>query len=229
MTLGEKLSILRKENNYTQEQLADILSVSRQSVSKWESNIAYPETDKLIRLSTLFNVAIDDLIKDTEKMAVHQNVLQEKQSNIDYSNFFGNWCNIDLKNWDSGYYMAAVVGQDENYLRFYQVDKKKNLNYGIVLKCHIDTVTRLEISKRKLLSLPVLHDTTPPIRDPYEPLIGKTCDIQIHAPNLSTFILSTDGYQKAIVTSIDNNSVQIKDNGTAVILNKGDIVGIVES
>lgn len=53
MTLGEKLSKLRKENNYTQEQLADILSVSRQAISKWESNITYPETDKLIRMSEL--------------------------------------------------------------------------------------------------------------------------------------------------------------------------------
>ena len=55
MTLGDKLSKLRKENNYTQEQLANVLGVSRQSISKWESNIAYPETDKLIRISELFN------------------------------------------------------------------------------------------------------------------------------------------------------------------------------
>lgn len=52
MTLGEKLSKLRKENNYTQEQLADILGVSRQAISKWESNVTYPETDKLIRMSS---------------------------------------------------------------------------------------------------------------------------------------------------------------------------------
>ena len=50
MTLGEKIAKQRKENNYTQEQLADLLGVSRQSVSKWESDLAYPETDKLIRL-----------------------------------------------------------------------------------------------------------------------------------------------------------------------------------
>ena len=69
MTLGEKLSKLRKEYNYTQEQLADILGVSRQSISKWESDIAYPETGKLIELGKLFECSMDYLIKDevTEK------------------------------------------------------------------------------------------------------------------------------------------------------------------
>ncbi len=65
MTLGEKIATQRKKNNYTQEQLAEILSVSRQSVSKWESDIAYPETDKLIRLGKLFDCSMDYLLKDT--------------------------------------------------------------------------------------------------------------------------------------------------------------------
>ena len=64
MTLGEKLSKLRKENNYTQEQLADVLGVSRQAISKWESNITYPETVKLIRMSELFDCSLDYLLKD---------------------------------------------------------------------------------------------------------------------------------------------------------------------
>ena len=64
MTLGEKLSKLRKENNYTQEQLADILGVSRQSISKWESDIAYPETDKLIKMGKLFDCSMDYLLKE---------------------------------------------------------------------------------------------------------------------------------------------------------------------
>ena len=62
MTLGDKLSKLRKENNYTQEQLAEILGVSRQAISKWESNITYPETDKLIRMSQLFHCTTDYLL-----------------------------------------------------------------------------------------------------------------------------------------------------------------------
>ena len=67
MTFGEKLAKLRKENNYTQEQLADKLDVSRQSVSKWESDVAYPETDKLIKLSKLFHCSIDYLLANHEE------------------------------------------------------------------------------------------------------------------------------------------------------------------
>lgn len=64
MTLGDKLSKARKENNYTQEQLADVLGVSRQAISKWENDTAYPETDKLIRMSELFDCSLDYLLKD---------------------------------------------------------------------------------------------------------------------------------------------------------------------
>ena len=69
MTLGEKLARARKEKNITQEQLADNLGVSRQSISKWESDTAYPETDKLIRMSELFDCSLDYLLKEdiTEK------------------------------------------------------------------------------------------------------------------------------------------------------------------
>ena len=72
MRFGEKLSKLRKEYNYTQEQLADILGVSRQSISKWESDIAYPETDKLIALGELFECSMDYFLKEeiTEKSSI---------------------------------------------------------------------------------------------------------------------------------------------------------------
>lgn len=66
MTLGDKISKLRKENNYTQEQLADMLGVSRQAISKWESDITYPETDKLIRMSKLFDCTTDYLLLEEE-------------------------------------------------------------------------------------------------------------------------------------------------------------------
>lgn len=88
MTLGEKLAKLRKEYNYTQEQLADILGVSRQSISKWESNIAYPETDKLIKMGKLFECSMDYLLNDeiTQKSGINTNdtapVLEEIRTAI---------------------------------------------------------------------------------------------------------------------------------------------------
>ena len=65
MTTGEKLSKLRKENEYTQEELAEIMSVSRQSISKWESDVAFPETEKLVILSKLYHCSIDYLLNDS--------------------------------------------------------------------------------------------------------------------------------------------------------------------
>lgn len=64
MTTGDKLAKLRKENNYTQEQFAELLGVSRQAVSKWESDIAFPETEKLIRISELYGCSVDYLLKE---------------------------------------------------------------------------------------------------------------------------------------------------------------------
>lgn len=73
MTFGDKLSKLRREQNYTQEQFADLLGVSRQSVSKWESNLAYPETDKLVRICELFNCSSDYLLlNDSDGVAPRQ-------------------------------------------------------------------------------------------------------------------------------------------------------------
>ena len=63
MSLGENLQFLRKKSEITQEQLAEKLEVSRQSVSKWESDAAYPEMDKIIQICDLFHVGMDDLVR----------------------------------------------------------------------------------------------------------------------------------------------------------------------
>lgn len=64
MKFGDKLILLRKKNGLSQEELASKLNVSRQSVSKWESNNTYPETDKIIQICNLFDCRMDDLIND---------------------------------------------------------------------------------------------------------------------------------------------------------------------
>ncbi len=63
MNLGETIYRLRVENNFSQDGLADALGVSRQSVSKWENNMSVPELDKLVKLSELFGVTLDELVR----------------------------------------------------------------------------------------------------------------------------------------------------------------------
>lgn len=79
MTTGEKLASLRKQNNYTQEQLASLLDVSRQSISKWESDLAYPETEKLIRISKLYGCSLDYLLHDELEHDPMEPVLEEEK------------------------------------------------------------------------------------------------------------------------------------------------------
>lgn len=67
MSFNEKLLKLRKENKLSQEQLAEELDVTRQSVSKWESGQTYPEMDKLISLCKLFNCTLEELTNDEIK------------------------------------------------------------------------------------------------------------------------------------------------------------------
>ncbi len=63
MELGERILRLRGERKLSQEELADALGVSRQSVSKWENNISVPELDKLVQMGELFGVSLDELVK----------------------------------------------------------------------------------------------------------------------------------------------------------------------
>ena len=84
MTLGEKIAKQRKELNYTQEQLADILGVSRQSISKWEANNGLPDVDNLKALAQLLNVSVDYLLDDGE--VIDEVVMREPYNLSDYGN-----------------------------------------------------------------------------------------------------------------------------------------------
>ena len=64
MSFAENLRTIRKERNISQEQLAEMLSVSRQAVSKWEQGTVYPETEKLILISKVLNISLDYLLLD---------------------------------------------------------------------------------------------------------------------------------------------------------------------
>ena len=68
MNLGETIYRLRTDKQMSQGELAEMLEVSRQSISKWENNSAVPELEKLLRLSEIFEVSLDELVKGEEKV-----------------------------------------------------------------------------------------------------------------------------------------------------------------
>ncbi|MDE7208043.1 MAG: helix-turn-helix domain-containing protein, partial [Lachnospiraceae bacterium] len=84
MDFSEKLLTLRKSRDLTQEQLAERLDVSRQSVSKWESGQAVPELDKIVALSDIFDVTTDYLLKPSEinELTVKTELLAKQQEQM---------------------------------------------------------------------------------------------------------------------------------------------------
>lgn len=100
MKLYEKISLLRKQHGLSQEDLADKLEISRQSVHKWEQGLSYPEIDKIRRLAQIFGVSIDALLNDDIGMSapsaqiskapsfrsvfVSKNILKSNHSDYDH-------------------------------------------------------------------------------------------------------------------------------------------------
>lgn len=81
---SENLKKVRKDNNLSQEQLADELGVSRQAISKWESSTAYPEMDKIIALCDKFDLNIDDLLhKDIKEIKGEEESKKKLNKSID--------------------------------------------------------------------------------------------------------------------------------------------------
>ena len=81
MKFNEKLIKMRKEIGLSQEELGNKLNVARQTVSKWELGETTPEMDKLIKISEVFNITLDELIKDEK--------VNEKTNNTNFQQLAG--------------------------------------------------------------------------------------------------------------------------------------------
>ena len=68
MDLGKKIIAMRNEKNLSQEQLAEKLNVTRQTISNWENGKFYPDIDSLVNLSKFFNVSLDNLLSYDDKV-----------------------------------------------------------------------------------------------------------------------------------------------------------------
>lgn len=112
MEFGEKLQQLRKGMEWTQEQLAEELFVSRTAISKWESGNGYPNIDSLKNISKLFSVSIDDLLSGEELISLAAN---ENRTNINkiFSLVYGTLDVMTI----SFYFLPLYIRQDSDLIR----------------------------------------------------------------------------------------------------------------
>lgn len=81
MEIGSKLKIARNDKKLTQEQAAELLGVSRQTISNWENNRSYPDIISVIKMSDIYSVSLDHLLKEEKSMDQTYRAFLEKSTN----------------------------------------------------------------------------------------------------------------------------------------------------
>lgn len=112
MTLGQKLKTIRKRFGLTQEELAEIMRVSRQAITKWESDAGLPDVSNLSELAKTFNISIDSLLNDSELPIL---IMTKKLDKDKYTNKLSSYSEI-LKE----YYSDADI---------YTLTREKKMNF----------------------------------------------------------------------------------------------------
>ena len=150
MLFSEKLKLLRKESKLTQEELAEKLNVSRQAITKWESNEGIPDIENLKQISILFDTTIDELIKEEKDINIDlkKNVYFEELE-IDHTKHFDININkskdINILPIDNEVVKVEIVSYEEENIEdlvkikfddlYYRLDidvKNKNISDSII-------------------------------------------------------------------------------------------------
>ena len=113
MNISQKILLQRKKKGISQEDLANALNVSRQAVSKWESSQSVPDMDKIVALSSYFNITTDYLLKD-------------EIETIDGAD------NYSSKNVDMQMLNKELSENDFQNIR-YEAEKKKHTSYWLLI------------------------------------------------------------------------------------------------
>lgn len=95
--LGEKLVTLRKKYGYSQQEIADMLSVTRQTISNWECGQGAPSLDKAAELAAIYTVSLDDLAGNEIEIAAGEK--KEKDLHI-LKKLIGKKCSLECSDWD---------------------------------------------------------------------------------------------------------------------------------
>ena len=151
MLFNEKLKMLRKENELTQEQLAEKLNVSRQAITKWESGDGTPDIENLKQISIFFNTTIDELVKEDKSVKVEtiKNYSYIEELEIDHTKHFDiNICKIYelnlMSNVEEKVKVELLSNEEENLEESYKIkfdDLYNKLDIDIKNKKQVQDIT----------------------------------------------------------------------------------------
>lgn len=176
MTTGEKLAACRKEKNWTQEQLAEMLDVSRQSVSRWEMDAAFPETEKLIRLSRLFDCSIDYLLIGDRQRPEGENGVISAEEAVRFIRACGFFFLATLKDGMPNQRPMGMIGAYENAILI-ATDKRKQV-YRELMETPAVSIAAYHMDLRKWIRISgrMLPETSSAAMEEMEniyPMIGQ--------------------------------------------------------
>ena len=125
MTYGENFAAIRKQNGYTQSELAEKLNVSTTTIQNWESDSNLPTITKLVTLSEIYNISIDLLLmRKTSSQEDNKNSRFKFMEIYDYSPYFSLYIEFFEDSWYGGLYTAFIFDSDFPY----------KMNIGMALK-----------------------------------------------------------------------------------------------
>lgn len=220
MTLGKRIQELRKQNNFSQEQLAEKLEVSRQAISKWELDQSIPDTDKIIQLSYLFRVSTDYLLIEGLTLPSKGNTDNSTNTNTSsldgYKDFIGRWVKIFLDDRGfGGLYQVAMLNTDDNYLLFHDKKGKK----GILKIKSILSISDADIYKKTSTKIPDIQLDNLPLSNPLKYFEGKHCMIRYICKSMFT---TPQGHFDVLVEKITPDEILIssKDKKSIIKINR---------
>ncbi|WP_051280487.1 helix-turn-helix domain-containing protein [Anaerovorax odorimutans] len=119
MLLNEKVSIIRKMNNLTQESFAEELAVSRQAVSKWEKGDSVPDVQMITKIADNYNITLDQLVRDEYDLPGMKELStdiekEEKETPIQIERYIGKICDVSMNSFSSTKILLVKKYKDFN-------------------------------------------------------------------------------------------------------------------
>ena len=124
MTIGEKITELRKKNNYTQDKLSDKIGISRQTLSNWEGDITSPDLRQASILAQIFNISLDELVNNNVELLCKNN------SNNILMSLVGKDCYLDIEEEDyrlNFNTVCRVLEVDNNFIKIQFTHSRKTI------------------------------------------------------------------------------------------------------